>query len=207
MKLKEYIPEDPFLKSKIFQKLFEIRQKLIDKFDFDIQDLIDQAYIHTATWGLTAWEKELGIPVNEEDTYEKRRARCLAKIRGYGNCTIEHLKNVCASFNYADNIDIDEHFEDYFFNIILNSYNGFPKSMEDLYSIVREISPAHLGIHYKLRAITKSNLNIAAVGFTGEIIRVYPWSVDNIKSEIDVYIPAIQRRGLETIRVCPKEEV
>jgi hypothetical protein len=192
-------------KMSIMKKIYESQRAQIDIANNNIQDLINNIFIDTATWALDDWEYELGIPTIKEDSYENRRARIKAKLRGYGTCTKKHIKNVCASFNYANDIDVTEHYEDYFFQIVMNSYNGFPKSMDDLYSIVREISPAHLGIHYSLRAITKSNLFLVCAHFTGEVIKVYPWTPNNIVYKVDVEIPLMQDKSLENIKIYPKE--
>lgn len=150
MKLIDYIPEDPLLKSKIFKKLFETRQKYIDEINFNINDLLKQCYIGTATWGIIYWEKEFGLPVDITDTIENRRARCLAHLRGSGNPTIEHIKSVALSYQCGD-IDVIEDYENYAITIKFLSVIGIPPKMEDFDDTIRKIVPAHLGISYEFK--------------------------------------------------------
>lgn len=154
MKITNYV-ENNIFSTMVFSKVFASQQVQIDKLNDQLEDLENQAYIHTATWGLKYWAEALGIEIYESDTYESIRQRCLAAFRGKGNCTIEYLKNTCLSFNYINSVYIDEVFEEYYFNLLLNSEEGFPKNIYYLYDIIRKITPGHLGIYYKLKSNKK----------------------------------------------------
>lgn len=150
MKLVDYIPENPFLKSKIIKKLFEGRQLVLDKVKYDIDDINNQAYISTATWGLKHWEEEFGIPIDLTDTYENRRARCLAHIRGRGNPTLQHIKDTALSYQCGE-INVNEFFEEGYVEIEFVGKVGIPPKMEDFKDIIRKLIPAHLDITYKYK--------------------------------------------------------
>ena len=152
MKLTKYIPTFN-LKGHVFYNIFTSRQAQIDKLYDNIEDLVNQCFISSATWGIIYWEQELGLKIDETDTLENRRARCLAQIRGTGNCTPEHIKFVAKSFGYGD-IDVIEDFEHYRFTIKFTSTKGIPPKMEDFKATIRTISPAHLGIYYEFTYIT-----------------------------------------------------
>ena len=154
MKITDYV-EDHIFTGSIFSKIFASQQAQTDKLNNQLKDLEDQAYIHLATWGLKYWAEALGLEIYELDTYESIRQRCLASFRGKGNCTIDYLKNTCLSFGYIDSVYIDEIFEEYYFNLLLNSEEGFPKNVYYLYDIIRKITPGHLGIYYKLKSNKK----------------------------------------------------
>lgn len=152
MELSKYL-EYNIYKSKVFSKILSPQQIQIDNLNADLSDLENQAYICSATWGLKYWEQELGLNTLDSDTIENRRSRCLAKLRGYGNCTIDYIKEIAKSYNYGD-IEILEDFEHYKFTIVFTSKVGVPPKMEDFKETLREIVPAHLGIEYKFTYIT-----------------------------------------------------
>ena len=167
-KLTDMIADDPFLKSKIFSRLVKDRQKIIDEINFNIQDLMLQTNIRTATWGIIYWEEEFNILIDITDTIENRRARCLAHIRGRGNPTIQHIKNTALSYQCGE-IEVHEYFEEYRVEIEFTSVLGVPPKMEDFRDIVRKIIPAHLGISYKFKYNTYDD------------IKEHKWTYDELK--------------------------
>lgn len=203
MKAKDYAPPE-LAEQRVFSQIYEAQDKQIDKLDENIQDLLNQFFIETATWGLQYWEEEFNIIPNINDTYEIRRNRILAKKRGQGTTTKEVIKNICNS--YVDNTDVIEHSVEYWFELILESYKGFPYLLNDLYDIIDEIKPAHLGTGYKLVAITNNDLYIAGTSLMGEIITTYPWTPTEIENNTDIYVPMTAAyAGVETITTYPKE--
>ncbi|NFH89723.1 DUF2313 domain-containing protein [Clostridium botulinum] len=203
MQLKNYVPS--FInEDKILSKVYEEQQKQVDSINVDIQDLINQCFVETATWGLDTWEKELGIQSNIGDSYSIRRSRILAKLRGQGTTTIEAIKNICKSF--VEDVEVIEHNEEYYFVINLLSHSGFPNGFETLYDSIREVKPAHLGVDYILRAITETDFRVVMVGLQGEIIKTFPWTPNNLAYKADVKIPLMQPKSFENIRTYPVEE-
>ena len=144
------IPYDPFLKSKIFSSVIKDRQKIMDEIDFNINDLMLQTNIKTATWGISYWEQEFNIQIDETDTIENRRARCLAHLRGRGNPTIQHIKDTALSYQCGE-IEVNEFFEEGYVEIEFVGKVGIPPKMEDFKDIIRKLIPAHLDITYKYK--------------------------------------------------------
>ncbi|WP_315080748.1 putative phage tail protein [uncultured Clostridium sp.] len=203
MQLKNYVPS--FISGdKILSKVYEEQQKQIDSTNADIQDLINQCFVETATWGLDTWEKELGIKNNINYSYAIRRSRILAKLKGQGTTTIEAIKNICKSF--VEDVEVIEHNKEYYFEIDLLSHSGFPSGFDTLYDSIREVKPSHLGVNYILRAITETDFRVVMVGLQGETVRVFPWTPNNLAYKVDVKIPLMQDRSLENIRTYPVEE-
>ncbi|NFN14590.1 DUF2313 domain-containing protein [Clostridium botulinum] len=201
MKLKDYV--SPFPRN-LLSKVYEEQQKQVDSTNADIQDLINQCFIETATWGLDTWEKELGIQNNINYSYAIRRSRILAKLKGQGTTTIEAIKNICKSF--VEDVEVIEHNQEYYFEINLLSHKGFPSGFDTLYDSIREVKPSHLGVNYILRAITETDFRVVMVGLQGETVRVFPWTPNNLAYKADVKIPLMQSRSLENIRTYPVEE-
>ncbi|MCC0697842.1 putative phage tail protein, partial [Clostridioides sp. ES-S-0048-02] len=57
-------------------------------------DLLDQFFIDTATWGLDDWEDLLKIKTNSKLDFDTRRSNVKAKLRGKGTTTIEVIKAI-----------------------------------------------------------------------------------------------------------------
>ena len=178
-------------------------ERQIENLNSNINISLNETFIKRAqSIGLTILEKEFGLKVDNTLTMEERRKRLLAKKRGTGTTTIEAIKNICNA--YADNTEVVEHTSEYWFELLLESYNGFLTDIESLYNTITEVKPAHLSVKYKLIATTKSNFYIGATSFTGETITTYPWQETEIESKADIYIPIVNYSNLETITTYPK---
>ncbi|NRT34558.1 hypothetical protein BJV38_002855 [Clostridium beijerinckii] len=204
MLLREYVP--PVLcNEKIFIRIYSTQQEKVDGINNDIQDLINQCFIDTATWSLSIWEEEYGLKTVIDDTYENRRNRIRARKRGTRTTTKEVIRGICNSF--VDKTTITEYGPQYYFDLLLKSYSGFYNYLQDLMEIIEELKPAHLGVTYHLMAVTQSNIYIALTGFSGEIIKTYPWTPNDIESKLDYYVPTFQPSSLEKIKTYPKEAI
>ncbi|CAI3582193.1 conserved hypothetical protein [Clostridium neonatale] len=201
MQLRNLVPRE-IIEIKDIEEIYKSQQVQLDKSEVDIHDLLNQFSVNTCTWGIVLWEKFIGILSDSSKSLEERKARVLAKIRGQGTTTIEAIKNICNA--YADNTEVVEHTSEYWFELLLESYNGFLTDIESLYNTITEVKPAHLGVKYKLIATTKSNFYIGATSFTGETITTYPWQETEIESKADIYIPIVNYSNLETITTYPK---
>ena len=134
----------------IMSRIYESQKAQVDVINEDVKDLIDNLFIDTATWALDFWEDELAIEKVLDDTYENRRGRIKAKLRGYGTCTKKHIKNVALSYGYGE-VDPIEHYEDYVLEIKFISTIGIPPRLSDFKKTMRMIVPAHIGIIYTFK--------------------------------------------------------
>lgn len=121
----------------------------MDTLDADVSDLFNQFFIDTATWGLSFWEKMMGLPVATEKGYENRRSIIKMYARGYGTLTEERLKSVIASYTNND-VEILKT-ADYTFKIKFLSSLGIPPGIEDLKRMIAKLKPAHLLINYEYK--------------------------------------------------------
>ena len=94
-------------------------------------ELMLQFNVDTATWGLSLWEKQYGIETDILKDYDYRRSRIKSKMRGCGTTTIELIKNISESFVNGE-VDIIEHNEEYYFEVVMVSVIGIPPNLEDL---------------------------------------------------------------------------
>lgn len=204
MLLKDYVP---FFIAEIqeFKSIYEEQQAEIDKLSSDVEDLKQQCFVITATWGIILWEYFVGIPIDNSKTIEERRSRVLGKLRGQGTSTVEVIKRVAQSFVQDGLVDVIEHNLEYYFEIALKSNTGFPYGLTGLYDSIDEIKPAHLREMYKLVAVTQSKIYIGLASDYGETITNYPLDPNDVESKVDVYLPFSQEIGSEIITNYPKE--
>lgn len=119
----------------------------IGKLDCNMQEVFEQCFIETATWGLEIWEKEFALRSNLLLSTEQRREMLKAKLRGSSTTTKEMIANVAKAFSNGE-VHVIEHNEQYYFEIKFVGTRGIPANMVGLKSILEEIKPAHLGINY-----------------------------------------------------------
>lgn len=132
------------------KEMQEIQKTLgieIGKLNCHMDDVHNQCYIDTATWGLSLWEKELALEINPNISYEQRREIIKAKLRGAGTATIEYIKNVAVAYSNGE-VEVVEHNDKYYIEIKFVGVHGIPANMAGLKKILSEIIPAHLGIEY-----------------------------------------------------------
>lgn len=108
-----------------------------------IDDLVNNLYVDTATWGLDYFEEELGLKTDKSKTYEERRERIKAKKIGSGTTTIKMIKDTALAFDCGE-VEITEMYNDYAFKLKFISEKGRPKNLDDFKNAIDEIKPAHL---------------------------------------------------------------
>lgn len=167
-------------------------------------DILKQLFPQTATWGLILWEERLKLITNLNENIQLRRAKVISKLQSR-NKIINPYQMALIISNYTKaKVNIVEDVAPYMFEINLLSYEGFPTELKDMYKEVKRIKPSHLGVNYKLTAITQSKFFIGLTSFTGEAITTYPWTPTKIESKTNVFIPIAQHSGLENITTYPK---
>lgn len=202
--LTQYIP-DFLIEIKEISSVYRAQSKELARFNLEIQDVLNQFNIDTATWGLILHEIKYGIEFNPSLSLEERRHRIKGAKRGRGTSDTYMLKNTSEAFGKCEAY-IDRHDSDYYFNLLLSSYNGFSKSFDYLYKIIDEISPAHLRVNYKLISKTKSRVFVGATCISGRKVTVYPWKTKKLSSKGKVSIAGPIIKGSHHIRVYPKKE-
>jgi len=137
----------PFMrKSKIYKAIFNAEASQLLQKEELIADLQKQLNIDTATWGLSIYEKELGIFVDNTKPLSERRSRIKAKLRGVGKVDAALIKITISSWT-GGLVDVE------FINskIIIKFIDviGIPENMSDVQAIIEEIKPAHLAVLYE----------------------------------------------------------
>jgi uncharacterized protein YmfQ (DUF2313 family) len=202
--LKSYVPYE-IQNSNVFNEIFNSYGQVFDKLGIELSDLFLQILPQTATeWGLSLWEKRIGIQTNTSKTIEERRARILAKLRNKGTTTVEVIKQICRSF--ASEVEVIQHNSDYYFEINLLSSAGFPYELESMYDNIDIVKPAHLGTKYKLTSLSKAQTNYKLAATTGEVIVVYPWIARTINANTKLEVGISQNKSSESMTIYPRKE-
>lgn len=132
------------------KEMIEIQKTLgveVYRLDKHLENIFEQCFIDTATWGLSLWENELGLSSNKFMSYEHRREIIKAKLRGTSTSTIAMIENVASAFSGGE-VEVIEHNDKYMFEIKFVGIKGIPSNMQGLKNALEEVKPAHLGIEY-----------------------------------------------------------
>ncbi|MDU4587052.1 MULTISPECIES: YmfQ family protein [Clostridium] len=145
--LSKYVPQDIY-NGNVFNKIYKSQEYQLGVLYWQMDDLLKQCFIDTATWGLIYWEEEYGIGTNLNYSYEERREVVKAKKRGQGTCTKSLIKSVAEAFSGGE-CNVIENTAPYTFTIQFVGIKGIPKNMQGLINAVDEIKPAHLVYNFK----------------------------------------------------------
>lgn len=145
--LTKYVP--PFIYNmSVMKAIYNAQGAELGSLNYYIQDLINQCFIDTATWGLTSWEEEFGITTNLSLSYEQRREILKAKKRGQGTTTKAMLKNAAEAFSGGE-VNIIENIPEYSFIVQFVGIKGIPRNMQAFINMLEDIKPAHLAYSFK----------------------------------------------------------
>ncbi len=155
--IKEYWP--PIIRElKEFRKIAEIENPELEKLWQEIENIVDDQFIETATErGIARREKILGVVPFADDTLESRRFR----VRGLWNeklpytyrVLLEKLENLCGADGYTISLNTEEYSLD--IKIELTKKRMFDAVSE----IVKRMIPANIDITIELRYNQHSTLN------------------------------------------------
>ena len=111
------------------------------------EDLFNQFFISTATWGLYKWEQFAGLPISENLDNETRRGNILAALRSRATSTKERIKLIAQSYSNGE-CQVVEKNEDYIFYIKFSGEKGIPKRLDELKKSIDNVKPAHLAYEF-----------------------------------------------------------
>ena len=122
----------------------------------EVDNVLNQFYVDSATFGLDYWERMLGISKNNFDV-DTRRENIKAKMRSRGTTTVSVIKNICEAYSNGI-VEIIVNHSDYSFVIDFVGTIGVPKAFAELDKTIEEIKPCHLAHSYKFNYNTHGNL-------------------------------------------------
>jgi uncharacterized protein YmfQ (DUF2313 family) len=136
--------------SRLFQSYLQTSGTEMDDFRTAMDEVLDQFFVNTATWGLDKWESELGLTSFAGKPEDQRRSRIVSKLRGMGTVTVALMQSVAKSYTNGE-IQVTEHPETYSFTVKFVDQLGVPPNLNDLKQAIEEIKPAHLAVVYEYK--------------------------------------------------------
>lgn len=151
-----------------------------------LDDLSNQFFVQTATWGLAEWEELVDIAPQDGADIESRRAAVLLRLKKPPSVTVTFLENLINQYIADKSGTVTDHPETYTadFNIPLLD----KESMAGVTRDVRIYIPAHIGAVYKAHTLTGVENHIALLKSTVKTVDVYPATVEQIKPESTLYV-------------------
>lgn len=122
-----------------------------------VDNILNQFFVDSATFGLDYWERMLGISKNSFDI-DTRRENIKAKMRSRGTTTISVIKNICEAYSNGI-VEVIVNHSDYSFVIDFVGTIGIPKAFAELDKTIEEIKPCHLAHSYKFNYNTHSDIS------------------------------------------------
>ena len=132
--------------TKPIQNSFDIE---VNSINDEVDNVLNQFYVDSATLGLDYWERMLGISKNNFDI-DTRRENIKAKMRSRGTTTVSAIKNICEAYSNGI-VEVIVNHSDYSFIIDFVGTIGIPKAFAELDKTIEEIKPCHLAHSYKFR--------------------------------------------------------
>lgn len=142
--VRERVPDRYYLHSQTTAILEDLEKQSNISTD-QIDDLLKQFFVETATWSLYLWENKYGIAVDESKPLADRRAAVRDKMTAAGNTTAEMVCQLAmALIGYEARVVVNS--ADYSFSL---EFLGEEPPLADIdvsqvQKIVEQIKPAHL---------------------------------------------------------------
>lgn len=204
MKLIDYLPS--FANNEIDIQIQEaLENELLTLLD-EKDDLLDQFFIDTATWGLDDWENLLGIKVNYKLDFDTRRSNIKAKMRGRGITTIEVIKAISEAYTNT-NVDVEVFSNLFSFTLSFITNNCSYNTILELDKKIEEIKPAHLEHRFEMILYNENGLYAGAVTNTGETVTIYPYTPKDITCFGEIILASGNNKSAERVILYPKQEV
>ncbi|MDB3082991.1 hypothetical protein C4097_00245 [Clostridioides difficile] len=169
-------------------------------------DLLDQFFIDTATWGLDDWEDLLKIKTNSKLDFDTRRSNIKAKMRGKGTTTIEVIKAISEAYTKT-NVDVEVFSNLFSFTLSFITNNCSYNTILELDKKIEEIKPCHLEHKFEMILFNKNDIFAGSTMNTGETVTIYPYSPTDITSFGELTITTGNDRSMEKVTLYPRQEV
>jgi hypothetical protein len=138
--------------------------------DTSLASTLNQFFVNTADTSLSDWESEFDITTDTSKTDDERRSAIKAKIQSNATTTKAQLIKVISNWT-GGTVEITESPSTYSIVVKFVDTIGIPSQIEDVYSAVAEIIPAHLGVTYEFMYNTWEYIS----GFTWLDLKEYTW--------------------------------
>lgn len=170
--LPKFLPTDNDLKNTAL-----ISDDEHEKLRLAVLDVKNQLFVETATWGLSDWERVLGISVKENAGIEDRRIQILLKLQGLNTVSEVFMNNLINMFCEDKSGYIIQHNPEYWFEVVLNGNQKL--DLDSLSDAIETYKPAHLGYTYSVNISLDSRRYIGSKVGTLRSYYLEPKTIDD----------------------------
>lgn len=139
-----------FRDSPEYQEMVRVKGIVFDRLESHVDDVLDNFFIDSATWGLSIMEEDYKIPTDITKPLEHRRSALKAKKRGIGTVSASMIKNVAESFQNGS-VEAKAIKGESKILITFNDVFGIPPNLEDIKEAIRKILLAHRIVDFEFR--------------------------------------------------------
>lgn len=133
-----------------YQEMVRVKGIIFDRLESHIDDVFDNFFIDSATWGLAIMEEEYKVPTDITKPLNQRRSVLKAKKRGIGTVSASMIKSVAESFQNGS-VDVLAIKNQSKIIVTFNDVFGIPPNLDDIKGAIRKILPAHRIIEFEFR--------------------------------------------------------
>ena len=170
--LKQQVPEH-VSGSTVMNDIYNAHGSELDKIVATNEDVLNQLFIETATWGLSYWEEFCGLPILINQDTNIRRAKIRAHFASFGTVNKKTIEKIARDFGFTD-VEIVEDYAPYIVKLIFdNSTSSDVIDINDLISTLKRICPAHIDFMYIF--LFKSWKDIQDNNMTFDMLSDYQW--------------------------------
>ncbi|WP_276318879.1 YmfQ family protein [Longirhabdus pacifica] len=167
----DYLPRY-YQDARIPQNIVNLEAEEVQQLNDAVQDVLDQFFVSTATWGLEHWERICDIPTDNFKPVQERRSVIESKLRGVGTVNADLIKTVAKAYVNGE-VEITENQKLYQINITFVGQRGVPSNLADIQNAINEIVPAHLQTTFTFTYLPWSELE--GYKTTYNDIKAYQW--------------------------------
>ncbi|TBL71366.1 YmfQ family protein [Paenibacillus thalictri] len=150
--------------SRVMRSIMQSSGAEMDALRQALDEIAEQFFVRTATWGLDLWEKELGLFTDASKPIGQRRSVIESKLRGVGSVTVKLIQNVAEAYDRGA-VEVTAQPEMYRFTVRFVDTLGTPPNLDDLKAAIEEIKPAHLAVEYVFRYFIFDELDSISISF------------------------------------------
>lgn len=165
--MKSYLPQ-VFTRTKTLKNIIETEGLEFDALQASRQDLLNQFFVETATWGLDAWDWFVGTDTKLH-TIDERRKIITAKLMIQPPFGRKELLNVLGYL--TDGAEISKYPQENTFDVILKTKTSFKGAyLTEVIKYVETMRPAHLDYRILIDYLHNLSIKILCSEFPSEVL-------------------------------------
>lgn len=196
-RMKSYLPEH-FAESREIQAILEDGNERFEETSKVLDDVLNQFFVETATWGLPKWEDELEIMPTETEL-RIRRSRVISKLTNQIPANYRAIEKEVNQFLRNPSSRVRQLPKTYVLEINIPMID-VREPMAMIIDAVEEMKPAHLNFTMLQRIDVAMKFGTALL--SGEEITVYPWQPTEIETTGNITLGA-GLQSFESLTVYP----